>query len=63
MRNMHKICQGRTVIIIAHRLSTVKNADRIIVMEKGQIIEQGKHKELLSDPESLYHYLHQLQSD
>ncbi|HFW7069757.1 TPA: type I secretion system permease/ATPase [Morganella morganii] len=63
MRNMHKICQGRTVIIIAHRLSTVKNADRIIVMEKGQIIEQGKHKDLLCNPESLYHYLYQLQSD
>ncbi|MBW9972144.1 ATP-binding cassette domain-containing protein, partial [Escherichia coli] len=41
MRNMHKICKGRTVIIIAHRLSTVKNADRIIVMEKGKIVEQG----------------------
>ncbi|EGR3426725.1 type I secretion system permease/ATPase, partial [Vibrio parahaemolyticus] len=63
MRNMHKICQGRTVIIIAHRLSTVKNSDRIIVMEKGNIVEQGKHKELLSNPDSLYSYLYQLQSD
>ncbi|HFU0259748.1 TPA: type I secretion system permease/ATPase, partial [Vibrio parahaemolyticus] len=58
MRNMHKICQGRTVIIIAHRLSTVKNSDRIIVMEKGNIVEQGKHKELLSNPDSLYSYLY-----
>ncbi|WGE75340.1 RTX toxin T1SS ABC transporter permease/ATPase subunit ApxIB [Actinobacillus equuli] len=63
MRNMHQICKGRTVIIIAHRLSTVKNADRIIVMEKGQIVEQGKHNELLADPNGLYHYLHQLQSE
>ncbi|BFU59325.1 MULTISPECIES: type I secretion system permease/ATPase [Rodentibacter] len=63
MRNMHQICKNRTVIIIAHRLSTVKNADRIIVMEKGQIVEQGKHKELLLNPEGLYHYLYQLQSD
>lgn len=63
MHNMHKICQNRTVIIIAHRLSTVKNADRIIVMEKGEIIEQGKHKELMSNPQSFYYYLYQLQSD
>ncbi len=40
MRNMHKICKGRTVIIIAHRLSTVKNADRIIVMEKGKLLNR-----------------------
>jgi subfamily B ATP-binding cassette protein HlyB/CyaB len=46
-QNMHAICKGRTVIIIAHRLSTVRGAQRIIVMEKGQIIEQGKHEELL----------------
>ncbi|EFN7755933.1 type I secretion system permease/ATPase, partial [Escherichia coli] len=59
MHNMHKICQNRTVIIIAHRLSTVKNADRIIVMEKGEIIEQGKHKELMSNSQSFYYYLYQ----
>lgn len=63
MRNMYQICQGRTVIIIAHRLSTVKNANRIIVMEKGQIAEEGTHKTLLSNPNGLYYYLHQLQSD
>ena len=46
-RNMAKISQGRTVFIIAHRLSTVRHANRIFVIEKGQIIEQGSHQELM----------------
>ena len=45
--NMRDICQGRTVFIIAHRLTTVRDADRIIVMEQGQLMEQGSHDELL----------------
>ena len=49
--------------VITNDVETIKNADRIIVMEKGKIVEQGKHKELLSEPESLYSYLYQLQSD
>jgi subfamily B ATP-binding cassette protein HlyB/CyaB len=44
---MRAICKGRTVIIIAHRLSTVRCTHRIIVMEKGRIIEQGNHDDLL----------------
>ena len=45
--NLQSFFKGRTVIIVAHRLSTVKNADQIIVLKKGQIVEQGNHKELV----------------
>jgi len=45
--NMAEICRGRTVFIIAHRLSTVRQCDRIIVMSKGQIVEQGSHDQLM----------------
>lgn len=55
--NMAKISQGRTVFTIAHRLSTVRSCDRIIVIEKGKIIEQGMHDELLKTPNSRYAYL------
>jgi subfamily B ATP-binding cassette protein HlyB/CyaB len=43
-KNMAHICKGRTVLIIAHRLSAVRNAHRIIVMDKGQIVEMGPHE-------------------
>ncbi|WKD48901.1 type I secretion system permease/ATPase [Microbulbifer spongiae] len=45
--NMRQICQGRTVLIIAHRLSAVRDANRIVVMEQGHIVEQGGPKQLL----------------
>ena len=45
--NMQQICRDRTVFIIAHRLSAVRRCDRIIVIEKGEILEQGSHHELL----------------
>ncbi len=60
-QNMHAICKGRTVIIIAHRLSTVRGTHRIVVMEKGQIIEQGTHEELLR-VKGQYAHLYSLQS-
>lgn len=59
--NMRQICTGRTVLIIAHRLSAVRDADRIIVLERGQLVEQGSHDELLRNPTGIYHHLYQLQ--
>lgn len=47
MENLDKFFQGRTVVVVAHRLSTVKKADQIIVLEKGQIVEKGTHTELV----------------
>jgi ATP-binding cassette subfamily B protein len=44
--NLQHFFQGKTVVVVAHRLSTVKNADKIVVMEKGQIVEEGTHTEL-----------------
>ena len=58
--NLASICRGRTVIIIAHRLSTVRSADRIYVLDKGQVIEQGAHHELLG-LKGYYWQLHQHQ--
>ncbi len=60
-QNMRDICQGRTVIIIAHRLSAVRDAHRIIVMERGQIAEQGSHSELLAQSGGIYARLYRMQ--
>jgi subfamily B ATP-binding cassette protein HlyB/CyaB len=58
---MRRICRGRTVIIIAHRLSAVRAADRIITIEAGQVAEDGTHDELLGRG-GRYAALHRLQS-
>lgn len=60
-QNMKAICQGRTVIIIAHRLSAVRDANRILVMDRGQIVEQGSHAELLTHQAGHYSRLYRLQ--
>lgn len=60
--NMKMICQGRTVLIIAHRLSAVRDSNRIIAMERGQIVEQGQHGELVSRPDGYYARLHAMQA-
>jgi subfamily B ATP-binding cassette protein HlyB/CyaB len=59
--NMRKICAGRTVLIIAHRLSAVRDADRILVMERGQIVEDGSHEQLLTKADGIYTHLYNLQ--
>ena len=59
--NMARICQGRTVFIIAHRLTTVRQCNRIIVMDKGGIVEQGNHDQLI-DLNGYYAKLYSYQS-
>jgi subfamily B ATP-binding cassette protein HlyB/CyaB len=59
--NMKAICRGRTVIIIAHRLSAVRDAHRIVVMDEGRIVEAGPHAELLQREAGHYARLHRLQ--
>jgi subfamily B ATP-binding cassette protein HlyB/CyaB len=59
--NMRKICTGRTVLIIAHRLSAVRDANRIIVLERGQIAEEGSHAQLVTQAGGIYAHLNELQ--
>lgn len=56
-----KITEGRTSIVIAHRLATIKKADKIIVMDQGEIVEIGNHKELLRKPQGYYKKLYEVQ--
>jgi ATP-binding cassette subfamily B protein len=55
MENLDQFFQGRTVVVVAHRLSTVKKADQIVVLEKGEIIEKGTHQELVDNKGAYYH--------
>ena len=58
---LDNLMKNRTSFVIAHRLSTVRNADRIYVLDKGQISEQGRHEELIGLPDGLYRSLSKLQ--
>lgn len=60
--SLEKLMEGRTTIIIAHRLSTVRKADKIIVLDKGRIAEIGTHEELLEKEGGVYRNLHELQT-
>lgn len=61
-RNFHTILKGRSTLVIAHRLSTVRNADLILVLDKGVLIESGTHAELMAK-RGHYYYLNQQQLD
>jgi len=58
---MRRIAHGRTVLIIAHRLSTVRRADRIVTLERGRLVEEGSHDELVRTG-GRYATLHRLQA-
>ena len=54
IENLEQFYKGKTVIVVAHRLSTVKNADQIVVLEKGEIVEKGNHNELIAKKETYF---------
>ncbi|KAH0874316.1 hypothetical protein HID58_071678 [Brassica napus] len=60
---LDRIMVNRTTVVVAHRLSTVRNADMIAVIHQGKIVEKGSHSELLRDPEGAYSQLIRLQED
>ena len=53
--NLVDILQGKTAVVIAHRLSTVRNAGNIVVLDKGRVVEQGTHNELIANKGIYYH--------
>jgi ATP-binding cassette subfamily B protein len=61
-QSLAELSQGRTTLVIAHRLATITSADRIVVVEDGHIVEEGNHDRLLENADGRYHALHAAQS-
>ncbi len=61
VESMEKLMQGRTTFIIAHRLSTVRKADRIFIFKNGRIVEEGSHKKLIEIKNGVYKNLYEMQ--
>lgn len=57
VNNLNEFFKGKTVLIVAHRLSTVKNADQIVVLNQGELVEKGTHQELIQGKGSYYHLI------
>src|SRR3954452_825079 len=60
---LDRLVEGRTTFAIAHRLSTLQAANRLVVLEKGRIVEQGRHDELVDKPDGVYAKLHRTQME
>lgn len=57
---LDRLMQGRTTVVVAHRLSTIRNADRIVVIDRGRVVEEGSHATLMGKDEGLYSRLHEI---
>lgn len=60
---MKRATQGKTSICIAHRLSTVMDADEILVLNEGRLAERGTHRDFLKNPDSIYYKMWRIQHD